>query len=83
MIPIFNKLSPAQKWAVIIGLPIMYAMQKAVQYLWAMLPENNITLVLGAVVTFASLFAVPYIYVRSLGTFIAVVIDMVFYGSRD
>ena len=83
MIPIFNNLRPAQKWAVIIGLPIMYAMQKAVQYLWAMLPENNITLVFGAVVTFVSLFAVPYIYVRSLGTFIAVVIDMVFYGSRD
>ena len=83
MIPIFNNLKPAQKWALIIGLPIMYAMQKAVQYLWAMLPETNTTLVLGAIVTFASLFAVPYIYVRSLGTFIAVVIDIVFYGRGD
>lgn len=83
MIPFFKDLKPAQKWAVIIGLPIMYAMQKAVQYLWAMMPENNITLVLGAVITFASLFLVPFIYVRSLGTFIAVIIDIVFYGSRD
>lgn len=60
------------KAAIVIGIPIIYMMLSAIISLFRDFTDNKVA---HAVFTFFAMAFVPYLYARSIGSLIAVIID--------
>jgi hypothetical protein len=73
---LWESLEPGQKWAVVLGVPIMVFMQRSlsqiIDYLTPWVPIRAIFLLLGIPL-------VAYVYVAGIGIFIAAIIQAIFY----
>ncbi len=72
---LWASLRPGHKFAVFAGIPIFHLMLKSYMALveW-FVPWQLLRLALG----FFGLFALPWVYVNSIGIFIAVVFELLF-----
>lgn len=79
---IWASLRPGQQCAAIVGVPIIWAMMQAFILLtkWA-IPWPSWTMA-RAVLCYFAFFVLPWVYVRGIGIFIAVLFELIFVRRR-
>jgi len=75
---LWQSLTPGQKWAAILGAPIMFLMLRQYSELTSYVGNKVVEVVL----LFAGFFLVPWVYAAGLGLVLAVIIEVLFYRNR-
>lgn len=75
---LWQSLQPGQKWAVILGIPIIFLMLRQYSELVSYVGNKIVEVVL----LFAGFFLVPWVYAAGLGLVIGVIIEVLFYRNR-
>lgn len=70
----WSSLTVGQRVAVIVGVPVIIAMQRSFNDLIAFTESFR---PLNALLTFVGIFVIPFVYVRGIGMVVATVVDVV------
>jgi len=71
---LWSSLTIGQRVAVIVGVPVIIAMQRSFNDLIAFTESFR---PLNALLTFVGIFVIPFVYVRGIGMVVATVVDVV------
>jgi len=71
---LWSSLTVGQRVAVIVGVPVIIAMQRSFNDLIAFTESFR---PLNALLTFVGIFVIPFVYVRGIGMVVATVVDVV------
>lgn len=76
---LWNSLRPGQRWAAVLGVPILSQMYQA--YVWGLHLVTD-SKPIEAFALFVGFFVLPYIYVQGIGMVLAVLIEYLFYPRK-